>query len=259
MCASPHLCHFCCTGIPCWNCAWNDFCIPAGTMSSEGPRKRPMKVGTIGPPPPATVPMLKPIPDEIWCWFMFKHKHSLQSHSIVVWCLLRRLLPRKADVSQRVSLQAPQYLHDNTEWQIQMQYTVGLDWFCPDWLIIYSPLSNLTILPSPPPLPRLCLSITDFHPDTWNPAWSVSTILTGLLSFMVEKGPTLGSIETSDYAVSDRRSRWGMEWCEKVRAEKHFDYKILKKKKKKKGQISDWDGRRQWWVKSSALHAVDCL
>ncbi|XP_015764685.1 PREDICTED: ubiquitin-conjugating enzyme E2 J2-like [Acropora digitifera] len=33
---------------------------------------------------------------------------------------------------------------------------------------------------------RLCLSISDFHPDTWNPAWSVSTILTGLLSFMVE-------------------------------------------------------------------------
>lgn len=46
---------------------------------------------------------------------------------------------------------------------------------------------------------RLCLSISDFHPDTWNPAWSVSTILTGLLSFMVELNPTLGSIETSDY------------------------------------------------------------
>uniref|UniRef100_H0XVR1 UBC core domain-containing protein n=1 Tax=Otolemur garnettii TaxID=30611 RepID=H0XVR1_OTOGA len=45
----------------------------------------------------------------------------------------------------------------------------------------------------------LCLSITDFHPDTWNPAWSVSTILTGLLSFMVEKGPTLDSIETSEF------------------------------------------------------------
>jgi len=46
---------------------------------------------------------------------------------------------------------------------------------------------------------RLCLSISDFHPDTWNPAWSVSTILTGLLSFMLEKAPTLGSIETTDY------------------------------------------------------------
>lgn len=46
---------------------------------------------------------------------------------------------------------------------------------------------------------RLCLSISDFHPDTWNPAWSVSTILTGLLSFMVETAPTVGSINTSEY------------------------------------------------------------
>jgi len=45
----------------------------------------------------------------------------------------------------------------------------------------------------------LCLSISDYHPDTWNPAWSVSTILTGLLSFMLERSPTLGSIETSDW------------------------------------------------------------
>lgn len=57
-------------------------------------------------------------------------------------------------------------------------------------------------------LHRLCLSITDFHPDTWNPAWSVSTILTGLLSFMVEKGPTLGSIETSDYTVRPNKRPW---------------------------------------------------
>lgn len=46
---------------------------------------------------------------------------------------------------------------------------------------------------------RLCLSISDFHPDSWNPAWSVSTILTGLLSFMIEKSPTLGSIETTEF------------------------------------------------------------
>ncbi|XP_020285327.1 ubiquitin-conjugating enzyme E2 J2-like [Pseudomyrmex gracilis] len=46
---------------------------------------------------------------------------------------------------------------------------------------------------------RLCLSISDYHPDTWNPAWSVSTILTGLLSFMLENSPTLGSMSTTDY------------------------------------------------------------
>ena len=26
---------------------------------------------------------------------------------------------------------------------------------------------------------RLCLSMSDFHPETWNPVWSVETILTG--------------------------------------------------------------------------------
>lgn len=35
---------------------------------------------------------------------------------------------------------------------------------------------------------RLCLSMSDFHPDTWNPAWSVESILKGLLSFMVGVG-----------------------------------------------------------------------
>jgi ubiquitin-conjugating enzyme E2 J2 len=44
---------------------------------------------------------------------------------------------------------------------------------------------------------RLCLSMSDYHPESWNPMWSVSTILTGLYSFMIESNPTLGSIETS--------------------------------------------------------------
>lgn len=44
---------------------------------------------------------------------------------------------------------------------------------------------------------RLCLSMSDFHPESWNPMWSVSTIITGLISFMGESAPTLGSIETS--------------------------------------------------------------
>lgn len=47
------------------------------------------------------------------------------------------------------------------------------------------------------PSRRLCLSMSDFHPESWNPMWSVSTILTGLYSFMLETDPTLGSIETT--------------------------------------------------------------
>ena len=44
---------------------------------------------------------------------------------------------------------------------------------------------------------RLCLSMSDFHPETWNPLWSVSTILMGLYSFMMEETPTQGSVITS--------------------------------------------------------------
>jgi ubiquitin-conjugating enzyme E2 J2 len=43
----------------------------------------------------------------------------------------------------------------------------------------------------------LCLSMSDFHPETWNPMWSVSTILTGLFSFMLDTQATLGSVEST--------------------------------------------------------------
>ncbi|KAG1689349.1 hypothetical protein DVH05_000914 [Phytophthora capsici] len=45
---------------------------------------------------------------------------------------------------------------------------------------------------------RICLSMSDFHPETWNPLWSVGSILTGLYSFMLEDKITTGSITTTD-------------------------------------------------------------
>eukprot|EP00754_Rhynchopus_humris_P036604 Rhum_TRINITY_DN18700_c0_g1::Rhum_TRINITY_DN18700_c0_g1_i1::g.168153::m.168153/K04554/UBE2J2, NCUBE2, UBC6; ubiquitin-conjugating enzyme E2 J2 len=44
---------------------------------------------------------------------------------------------------------------------------------------------------------RLCFSMSDFHPEDWNPQWTVSSILVGLLSFMLESSDTHGSIQTS--------------------------------------------------------------
>lgn len=58
---------------------------------------------------------------------------------------------------------------------------------------------------------RLCLSMSDFHPETWNPMWSVSTILTGLYSFMIETAPTLGSIESTD-SVKRRLARQSLSF-----------------------------------------------
>jgi len=49
---------------------------------------------------------------------------------------------------------------------------------------------------------RICFSMSDFHPGTWNPAWSVATILTGLLSFMLSDEMTTGGLSSS---VNDKR------------------------------------------------------
>uniref|UniRef100_A0A7S2Z9Y2 UBC core domain-containing protein n=1 Tax=Rhodosorus marinus TaxID=101924 RepID=A0A7S2Z9Y2_9RHOD len=55
---------------------------------------------------------------------------------------------------------------------------------------------------------KLCLSMSDFHPETWNPVWSVSAVLTGLLSFMVGTEDTFGSIGTSEFEKIKMAKVW---------------------------------------------------
>uniref|UniRef100_A0A914DHE1 UBC core domain-containing protein n=1 Tax=Acrobeloides nanus TaxID=290746 RepID=A0A914DHE1_9BILA len=43
----------------------------------------------------------------------------------------------------------------------------------------------------------LCFSISDHHPESWNPTWTVSTIIMGIVSFMNdEREQTYGSMNT---------------------------------------------------------------
>ncbi|KAI0698350.1 UBC-like protein [Cytidiella melzeri] len=61
---------------------------------------------------------------------------------------------------------------------------------------------------------KICFSMSDFHPGTWNPAWSVATICTGLLSFMMSDEMTTGSVTTSDAekrAYAARSHFWNIE------------------------------------------------
>jgi len=44
----------------------------------------------------------------------------------------------------------------------------------------------------------ICLSFTNFHPESWNPSWTIETMLVGLISFMNSTDITKGSINTSD-------------------------------------------------------------
>lgn len=46
---------------------------------------------------------------------------------------------------------------------------------------------------------KICLSITSFHPDSWNPSWGVDSALTSLMAFMPTKAEgAVGGIDSSD-------------------------------------------------------------
>jgi ubiquitin-conjugating enzyme E2 J2 len=46
---------------------------------------------------------------------------------------------------------------------------------------------------------RLCLSMSDFHPESWNPSWRIESILIGLVSFMLDiaEPRTTGGVSSS--------------------------------------------------------------
>ena len=63
----------------------------------------------------------------------------------------------------------------------------------------HGPPSILMLTPSGrfQPNQRICMSMSDFHPETWCPSWSIGTLLTGLLSFMNSDEQTTGGIQAS--------------------------------------------------------------
>ncbi|KAI9669674.1 MAG: Ubiquitin-conjugating enzyme E2 6 [Alyxoria varia] len=65
------------------------------------------------------------------------------------------------------------------------------------------------------PSTRLCLSMSDFHPKTFNPAWEVSTILMGLLSFMTSEEMTTGSLSATERErkLFASQTRWWNSTC----------------------------------------------
>ncbi|MES1918438.1 hypothetical protein MHBO_000407 [Bonamia ostreae] len=50
---------------------------------------------------------------------------------------------------------------------------------------------------------KICLSISGYHPDTWQPSWSIRTVLTALRSFLVTKEE--GAIGSLKYPSCERR------------------------------------------------------
>jgi ubiquitin-conjugating enzyme E2 J1 len=65
---------------------------------------------------------------------------------------------------------------------------------------------------------KLCLTITSYHPDSWNPAWDVRTALTSLIAFMPTKGEgAVGAIDASDQerkALALQSQSWHCPECD---------------------------------------------
>jgi ubiquitin-conjugating enzyme E2 J2 len=45
---------------------------------------------------------------------------------------------------------------------------------------------------------KICMSMSDFHPESWNPMWSVATIIQGVQSFMTSEEGTTGALKASE-------------------------------------------------------------
>lgn len=50
---------------------------------------------------------------------------------------------------------------------------------------------------------KICLSISNYHPEHWQPSWDIRTIITALIAFMPSEGQ--GAIGSLDYPPEDRR------------------------------------------------------
>ena len=45
---------------------------------------------------------------------------------------------------------------------------------------------------------RICMSMSDYHPETWNPVWNIQTVIMGLISFFICDELTSGCVVTTD-------------------------------------------------------------
>jgi len=71
---------------------------------------------------------------------------------------------------------------------------------------------------------KVCLSITDYHPESWNPAWTVTHIILGCISFWLQDEETAGSCYyNSDEEKSNMRKRSAWSSRKRVLAEPKFE------------------------------------
>ena len=58
---------------------------------------------------------------------------------------------------------------------------------------------------------KICTSMSDYHPESWSPIWKVSTIITGLISFMQDSESSTGcEVTTTSHKI--KLAGLSMDW-----------------------------------------------
>ena len=74
-------------------------------------------------------------------------------------------------------------------------------WLSPSFPAMIIPAELTTFPRRFSPGARICMSMTDFHKETWNPMWTCAAILTGLVSFMSDVSTlSTGCVRADDKA-----------------------------------------------------------
>ena len=86
------------------------------------------------------------------------------------------------------------------ELKFPMNYPMG-----PPSIIMHTP--NGRFIPDK----KICTSMSDYHPESWSPIWKVSTIITGLISFMQDNEQSTGCEVTSNSHKASL-AKQSLEW-----------------------------------------------
>jgi ubiquitin-conjugating enzyme E2 J2 len=95
------------------------------------------------------------------------------------------------------------------------------------------PPSVIMITPSGrfEPNQRICLTISDWHPESWNPVWKVESIIMGLLSFMLSDEHSVASLhkpEAERKKFAKESLEWNMKKNPSGRFEKIFENHLVR-------------------------------
>merc|ERR1712100_339385 len=113
----------------------------------------------------------------------------------------------------------------------------------------------------------ICLSISDYHPESWNPVWKVNQIVVGLVSFWQQHDEyTYGAVEDGELSLKNGEStadkRIDLAKKSREAVMKHAKWSLFEPYAKAIGidqipELDSWKAHEKKWAESEAKLAEE--